>query len=221
MDIDGTMLRSHGTGRTSFRAAAKELFGRDDVFEFGFSGLTDRLIARRGLDGCGLEATEERIVSFLAHYESLMDARRAETWQADLLPGVVEFLDAIQAQEHIAVGIGTGNTEVGASVKLGWVGLWERFDFGGYGNDHEDRGELIRMGAERGAGGLGVGISECRVVIVGDSIPDVQAAHTVAGECLAVCTGWTSEEDLRQAGANHIVEDLTDPTAIQFILKEL
>jgi phosphoglycolate phosphatase-like HAD superfamily hydrolase len=218
MDIDGTMLRSHGTGRKSFRAAAKELFGRDDVFEFGFSGLTDRLIARLGLEGCGQEVTEERILAFLTHYEGLMDARRHENWQADILPGVVEFLDAVDAPEHIAVGVGTGNTRVGASVKLGWVDLWERFSFGGFGDDHEDRGELIRMGAERGAAQLGVRLSECRIVVVGDSIPDVEAAHAVAGECLAVCTGWTSVEDLKAAGADRIVENLEDPAARAFIL---
>ena len=212
------MLRSHGTGRASFRAAAKDLYGRDDVFNFGFSGLTDRLIARLGLEACDLEVNEERVVTFLKHYESLIQQHRAENWRADMLPGVVEFLDAVEAPDNFAVGIGTGNTHIGASVKLGWVGLWERFTFGGYGDDHEDRGELIRIGAERGAAKLGIPLSECRIVVVGDSVRDVEAAHAVAGECLAVCTGWTSVEDLRGVSADFIVEDLTDPAATAFVL---
>lgn len=196
------------------------MYGRDDVFEFSFSGLTDRLIARRGLEACGLEVKEESILAFLSEYEALIVQYRSENERADILPGVIDFLDALSLHEHIAVGIGTGNTEVGASVKLGWVGLGDRFKFGGYGNDHEDRGQLIRMGAERGARTLGVDLADCRIVIIGDSELDVFAAHAVGGTCLAVSTGWTSEEELRKAGCDFLVQGLTDPAALDFILKD-
>ena len=111
------------------------------------------------------------------------------------------------------MGLGTGNIREGARVKLSRVGLFERFSFGGFGCDHEDRAALIRRGAERGAEQLGLPLSECRVVVIGDTPKDVAAALACGGECVGVGTGAIGRRSWWKQARRRAFEDLADPLA--------
>jgi len=202
-DIDGTLLTTGGAGRRALRRAFQALHGRADACEFPLDGMTDRRIARLGLEAVGLAATDERVdavlAAYVAHLEQEVAAAGEDAYR--VLPGMREAVAASCARPRTAVGLGTGNVREGARVKLGRVGLYSPFRFGGFGCDHEDRPTLIRMGAERGAALLGEPLEACRVVIIGDTPKDVAAARALGAECLAVATGSYGEEALRQAGA--------------------
>ena len=99
------------------------------------------------------------------------------------------------------------------------VGIYERFTFGGFGSDHEDRIELIAAGATRGAEQLGVPLKECRVVVIGDTPKDVTAAKGAGGVCLGVGTGNFKVEELLASGAARAVDDLSVPGAVEFLLE--
>ena len=73
---------------------------------------------------------------------------------------------------------------------------------------------MIRAGAQRGAARLGVPLSACRLVIVGDTPKDVAAAHANGCECVAVATGGASFDDLVAADGDLVCHDLTDPAAM-------
>src|SRR5690606_4702367 len=133
-------------------------------------------------------------------------------------PGVSEVLAALEGHEAIAVGLGTGNVEIGARAKLRPGSLDEHFAFGGFGCDHEDRAQLIEMGAVRGAARLDVAREACRVIIVGDTPHDVTAARAIGAECVVVRTGWSTLEDLVAAAPDLLVDDLTDPRALSHLL---
>src|SRR5687767_5274768 len=90
--------------------------------------------------------------------------------------GIRESLDHLAGLTEVALGLGTGNIREGARLKLERVDIYSPFAFGGFGCDHEDRVQLIRRGAERGAQKLGLPMSECRVVVIGDTPKDVAAA---------------------------------------------
>ena len=77
----------------------------------------------------------------------------------------------------------------GARLKLARVGIDEPFAFGGFGCDAEDRVELIRNGAESGAAQLGAPREDCRVVVIGDTPKDVEAAKAIGAACIGVGTG--------------------------------
>jgi phosphoglycolate phosphatase-like HAD superfamily hydrolase len=123
-----------------------------------------------------------------------------------VLPGVLELLDALEGSRGVALGLGTGNIEAGARIKLTPARLSERFAFGGFGCDAEDRAELLEAGARRGAAALGAARARCRVVIIGDTPLDVAAAHAIGAECLAVATGNFDVDALQ--GAERVVERL-------------
>lgn len=210
-DIDGTLIVTGGTGRRSVNRAFLKMYGRADACDsFGFDGMTDRLIARMGLEAIGVEATPEAIDAWLAEYLLALndEVSRADGAAFRLLPGMQDAITAAQ-EAAMAVGLGTGNVRQGARIKLERVGVHHHFRFGGFGCDAEARPEVIRLGAERGAQQLGVPLAECRVVVIGDTPRDVHAAEAIGAECIGVATGRYSVAELQAAGAAYVFADFS------------
>lgn len=220
-DIDGTLITSGGVGRKALEDAFQELYGRRDTpyLTFRLDGMTDRAIVRGALRGIAREPDAAEIDAVLDHYvqrlAELVAAADARSYR--LHQGMQAAVDAGH-EAGCAVGLGTGNIRKGARVKLERVGLHDRFAFGGFGCDHEDRVELIRQGAERGAQQLGLPRSECRVVIIGDTPKDVAAAHGIGAECIGVGTGSFSAQQLLEVGADKAFRDLSEPGALDALL---
>jgi phosphoglycolate phosphatase len=221
-DIDGTLIVTGGTGRRSVNRAFGKLHARADACDtFGFDGMTDRLIARTGLEAIGVEASPAAIDAWLAEYLLALadEVSRADPTRFRLLPGMQEAI-AATLDAGMAVGLGTGNVREGARIKLERVGVHHHFRFGGFGCDAEARPEVIRLGAERGAAELGVPLSDCRVVVIGDTPRDVHAAASIGAECIAVATGTYSVEQLQASGALHVFPDFCEPRALVALLSD-
>jgi beta-phosphoglucomutase-like phosphatase (HAD superfamily) len=219
-DIDGTLITTGGVGRRAIERAFDERYGRSDACtSFRFDGMTDRLIARQALTILGVEPTDAAIDDILAVYVRLLEVEvaRADVGQYRLHSGIAEALRV--AREHGAgVGLGTGNVREGARIKLSKVGIFEKFAFGGFGSDAEERGALIRHGAERGAEHLKQPLAKCRVVVIGDTPKDVDAAKSIGAESIGVGTGGFTAVDLRAHGATHAFPSLSWPGALEAML---
>jgi phosphoglycolate phosphatase len=216
-DIDGTILDTGGAGHRSIGRAFAARHGRPDACAaMPFGGMTDRAIARAGLTAIGVEVTPEAIEAILAAYLAAL-SEELDASRAVVHAGIEAALDA-GAAAGAAVGLGTGNVRSGAQIKLSRVGLHHRFAFGGFGDDHETRSELVRIGAERGARALGVPFEACRVVIIGDTPKDVAAAQAIGAESIAVATGSFSAAVLAASGATWVFRDLDEEGAIAALL---
>lgn len=213
-DIDGTLVSTGGAGTRAMGWAFDQTHSRRDACDsFSLGGMTDRAIIRKALRA--IEATDDdaQIDRVLETYLSRLPHEMATSTDARVLAGVHAALEIVQARPHSAIGLGTGNVRRGAETKLGAMGLMQHFAFGGFGCDHEDRGELLAAGARRGAQQLGRRLEECAVLVIGDTPRDVQAAHAIGAACLAVATGPVALETLQATGARWVVRDLTDPLA--------
>jgi len=220
-DIDGTLVSTGGAGRRAIEAAFAELAGgREACAHFSFAGMTDRAIARAGLQAIGLAADEEAIARLLARYVLHLDGALASSPRFRVLPGVHATLDAAAARSGVALGLGTGNVVAGAQKKLARCGLWNRFAFGGFADDSEERGALIRAGATRGAERLGQALERCRTVVVGDTPKDVAAARANGFESLAVASGVHPLEELAACGATLAVATLEDASAATLLFPD-
>lgn len=221
-DIDGTLVTTGGVGRRAIERTLEVVHGRADACDrIAFGGMTDPAIVRAALAAIGVATTRAAIDAVLDAYVRILEeeVRAADGARYRIHPGMLE---AIQTglERGAAVGLGTGNIRAGARIKLERVGLFERFAFGGFGCDSEDRVELLRIGAQRGAQQLGVSLAECRIVVIGDTPKDVAAAHGIGAECIAVATGGASADELLACGANRVFADLTAAGALDAVFAD-
>jgi phosphoglycolate phosphatase-like HAD superfamily hydrolase len=221
-DVDGTLVTTGGAGRRALERVFAHCFGREDACSFRLDGMTDRAIVRAGLASIGISATEQDIDAVLADYVRILEEEvaGADASQYRLHRGIQEALDAARGRAQVALGLGTGNIREGARIKLSRVGIYERFAFGGFGCDHEERVELIRCGAARGAERLGVSLKDCRVVVIGDTPNDITAAQGIRAESVGVGTGRFGAAELLAAGATAAFADLSAQGALETLLGE-
>lgn len=217
-DIDGTLVLTGGAGRRAMRRAFEGVVGRADMLDtFSFGGMTDFLIVRTAFERGGVPWSEalrdEVLETYLAHLAD--ELPRATGYE--VMPGVRPLLEALRGESHLVLGLGTGNIEPGGRMKLEPAGLNAYFAFGGFGSDAEDRAELLLRGAERGAALAGAPREACKVVVVGDTTRDITAARAIGATCVAVATGGVAEAELRAAGADVTVTDLTADAAYDAI----
>lgn len=219
-DIDGTLVTTGGAGRRAIERAFEVVYNRKDACShFPFDGMTDRAIVRGGLTALGVDATDAAIDDMLSRYVAVLEDEVARTEDAryrvhaGMREAVLAGLDA-----GMAVGLGTGNIREGARVKLERVRIYQHFAFGGFGDDHESRPELIRRGAQRGAQRLGVPLTEARVVVIGDTPKDVAAAQAMGAESIGVATGNWSVSQLLTSGATWAFPDLSAEGALDAVL---
>ena len=144
-DLDGTLVNAGGAGRTALRKAMEELYGVKPEFEHGLiSGRTDldNFSLVYSLIKKGKKPTAAEMKKMKAKYLELLPAEvhvAVRCKKYDLTPGVEKFLKTLAKDKDIILGLGTGNLEEGAKIKLAPSKLGEYFTVGGYGEDgHTD-----------------------------------------------------------------------------------
>jgi phosphoglycolate phosphatase len=217
-DIDGTLVSTQGAGSRAVRRALLEVYGETGPIDsYDFHGRTDPQIVREllrmaGLDDAGIDARLDDLWDiYLAGLEE--ELASADT-DARTLPGVIPLLDSLHQTEDDLTALLTGNIERGARLKLSAVDLWERFDFGAYGSDHERRDQLPAVAVRRARDHSGLDFRGRDIVIIGDTPFDVTCGQALGVWTVAVATGKHSPEELDEAGADVVFEDLSDTDAV-------
>jgi len=209
-DIDGTLIWG-GPAKDAFCRAMIETFGTaGDLDGVGFGGKTDPQIARELLAGAGRPAEEidAGLPGLFDRYTSYLESGLVDR-PVTILPGVEELLDALAAWEDIGLALLTGNIYRGAQLKLGSVGLLERFALGSYGSDSEERNDLPAIALRRAREHWGNGLTAADAIVVGDTPRDVECGHREGMRTLAVATGLYGQDALVDAGASHVLPDLS------------
>jgi len=214
-DIDGTLISSGRAGARGMNRSFERLFGVSGALdEVPLAGRTDRAIVSDALARAGQPVNEETFLRVRQAYLEDLPGAMADPASAPggILPGVSRLLEDL-ARERVAVGLLTGNFARGAAIKLGHFGLWERFAFGAFGDDHADRRALVPMAVEAAAeAGLGR-FTPDRIVVIGDTPLDVDCAHAYGAHAMAVATGIFSYEDLAATRPVRTVRTLKEVTA--------
>jgi phosphoglycolate phosphatase len=208
-DIDGTLVNTGGAGKHAFAATFADDFGVTQIdAKVAFAGRSDRAITLELMTLHNVAPSEENWTRFLAGYIGRLKGALAHC-EGQVLPGVVELLDQLREMDSVAVGLLTGNVHAGAREKLSYYGLADRFAFGGYGDDHDNRNDIaaaaVRSASEYMANGRLFG-----TMVIGDTVNDVTCAQSVDSYAVAVATGGSSFEELRATGPDLLVNDLTD-----------
>lgn len=211
-DVDGTLIRTGGAGHRALDRAFEAIHGAPGLMSgIRPHGKTDRAICREAFRrNLGRpDVGDVEIDRVLALYLRFLEEEVGRSESYEVIEGVVPLLERLAARGDL-LGLATGNIERGARIKIGRGGLDRFFAFGGFGDDAEDRSELVRVACRRAAAIAGVPESALETYVVGDTERDVHAAREAGCIAVAVASGWTDEAELRASGADHVLRSLRE-----------
>jgi phosphoglycolate phosphatase-like HAD superfamily hydrolase len=208
-DVDGTLLLTEGAGRKAIAAAFAERYGvDDDLTHIPMAGRTDPLIVGDALRHHGIAADgpgerEALWAAILDHMRRIMTPPKG-----GLLPGVPDVIARVEAEPAWVPALLTGNMREMARIKLGAFGLYDRFEFGAFGDEAADRNALAVVAVTRAAELRGVTPQRC--VVVGDTELDIACARAAGAHVVAVATGGRTRAELARHAPDLLLDDLRD-----------
>lgn len=213
-DIDRTLLKSSSAHRKAFAVAFLKIYGIDtDIEVIRVSGMTDQQIIYGVLEKNGLN--KEEIESKIGQCMDEMIAAFTE-FIADeeliVLRGVKELLESLEGK-NVLMGLVTGNLEPIARGKINKVGLNNFFKVGGFGSEHIDRAELVKIAIKKAQTNYGFEFGN-NIYLFGDAPQDMRAAKEAKIIPIGVTTGIYTKEQLEDAGASIVFKDLIDTKGI-------
>ncbi|HWF81281.1 MAG TPA: HAD family hydrolase [Streptosporangiaceae bacterium] len=220
-NIDLTLIDVARVSRDAYAEAFMRATGRRLVALPQLAGASDSeiffesLALNEGMPGEGQPQPAE--VDLLASYSTELAAafgarRDLLAEQGRMLPGAADALQAIAGLPGVIQTVLTGTIKQNAACKLRAFGLdgYLDPDVGGFGSDVYPKGTQILRSLDRANEKYQVRLMPADVVYVADSIRDVAAAKVARVRCVGVASGRSTSAELRDAGAEPVLDDLSD-----------
>jgi phosphoglycolate phosphatase-like HAD superfamily hydrolase len=210
-DIDGTLIRSETVAvLNGFDRAFREVFGIDQlVHRIDTSGMIDRQILA---EIARLHGREPALDEVLAACRVIAEHCRLNPITTTVLPGVPELVGTLRDSGY-PLGVLTGNVQEVAWLKLRVSRLDDAFRFGAFGDDADQRADLVPIALERARDTLGVDTPLHRIWIVGDTPRDIACARANDVRVIAVATGHWTADQLAEHAPDVLLPNLADAAA--------
>lgn len=217
-DIDGTLVDMKGAGRKSFVHALKPVFGWDDDISYvNFAGNTDLNVLLQVAEHHGMKLSDEDRKRFFRQVPIELE-QTAKQAELVIYPGVRALLETLSTRRDVVLSLVTGNVAASARIKLQQFDLHNHFVLGAFGDEHADRVEIARLAMRRIENKMREDQTMRGCFLIGDTPQDILAAKAIAAKAIAVATGKFTTDDLRKAGADHVLTDLSDTRGVLRIL---
>ena len=209
-DIDGTLLRSNGAGKSTIANALEDTFGTAGPCDtYRMAGKTDPLIISDLMGAAGKE-TAEIEEKLPAIYERMMFYAQKIFSEENVFPcpGVPTLLEVLKGREDVLLGLLTGNIVGTAPLKLAAAGIEPSlFKLGAYGSDHKDRNQLPSFALQRATALTGQPFNGQNTTIIGDTPADIACARAIGARVVAVSSGSYSSNSLTQFQPDFLLEN--------------
>jgi phosphoglycolate phosphatase len=216
-DIDGTLIDSAGAGRDALNQALRQAFGIEPTQPIIFGGRTDRSLLSEMLRVHGHDVSESTFAKLRHTFAECMPIS-LRRFSGRVLPGVPELLTHLAKLDQFRLWCMTGNLVETAHSKLSHFGLDQYFEHIVGGDHDEDRCDLARR-ARADLDARHEATNPRDVIVIGDTISDIQCAQAIGAKVIACCTGFHSREELAAANPCAIVDDLTDIPSLMRLLQ--
>jgi phosphoglycolate phosphatase len=189
-----------------------QMAGRIDS-EIFFEALAVNATGPRSGDPVG----EELLGRFAAQFATAFRARRdLLTTQGRLMPGALEAVIGVWRLPGLVQTVVTGSIRPNAIEVLRAFGL-ERYldtEIGSFGSEVYPKGAMLLNARGRAAEKYRAGFTEHTTVYIADSARDVEAARIGGARSIGVASGRSSAGELRDAGADMVLDDLAGTGAV-------
>lgn len=179
--------------------------------EVDFSGrnLRDNITALARLKGIGEASMQKNLKAMLDAYDSIF----AEVMPADghryLLPGVIPLLEAVR-KANVVLVLYTGDSRVVAQSICRAAGLDRYFRQSFYGTEVPTRADMLMQAIKWAERHVGRKFNGKEIVIIGDSLRDIECGKQFNVMTIAVVTGYHSAAALSDAQPDFLISDLAD-----------
>ncbi|MEN8651700.1 haloacid dehalogenase-like hydrolase [Streptomyces sp. 21So2-11] len=212
-DIDHTLIATRGVGGEIFGECFQQVTNKVMREQASIDGMTEPIIFRETAKLHGIDSNRAMFEEFARCSAERHVARAAELRErGHALPGAATALAAVAQLEGVTQSVVTGNIRAVAEIKLEVFGLDAhiRFPYGAYGEDDDERSELVRIAILRTSQALNASIGADDVLLIGDTPADVAAGLANQVRVLGVASGKSTVADLHAAGATDVVRGLEE-----------
>ncbi|MEU4571802.1 HAD family hydrolase [Nonomuraea sp. ATR24] len=216
-NVDLTLVDVAIVTRDAYAEAFRAVTGRPLVKLVPPMGRPDSEIVFETLAVNGVEAEDDHLPRFLAALASAFaDRRKRLPKEGKVMPGAKDALRSVARLDGVIQTVLTGTIKSNAVLKLQAFGLdrYVDFELGGYGEEVYPKASLLQVAQGRAKQRLGVPFTPANTVLIGDSARDVQAARIGGAAMIAVASGRSTAAELREAGADVVLPDLSDAAEV-------
>lgn len=212
-DVDHTLVDIGGLSGEIYAAVFARVTGQPLRQLANMAGRTDRAIMSETLRLHSVAPEEPLLGEFAdALADAFADAGEEIRRRGRVLPGAAAAVLRLSERADVVQSVLTGNMRAIAAGKLTAFGLDSHIDLavGAYGMDTSERRFLVGLAQRRAEEKYGQVFNASSTVLVGDTPNDVDAGHRGGARVVAVATGASDEQELRRAGAETVLADLSN-----------
>jgi len=211
-DLDQTLVDFIAVHDKAVRRLFKEVFGVEArLTEIDFAGrsLTESFIELSRLKGVPPELVRGKGREILERYERIFARSLPRDASGYVLPGARKLLEGLSRTDNLVV-LYTGDSPGIVKIVLESTGLGRYFAFFLSGTEVETRADMVRQAVAEAGKMTGRKFRGKDIVIIGDSVRDVDCGKEFNALTIAVATGFHSKEELRKRAPDYLFNDLTD-----------
>ena len=162
------------------------------------------------------EVVEQILARAATHFKDELSAA-----PLTVFAGVAEFLGQLNVRDDIVLGIVTNNPKEIMQIKLDAGRLQGYFLSHGImvcGDDGSSKSELVEVAIRKAQDALHLKLDRSRIFYFGDQVSDILAGKLAGVVAIGVATGRSSFNELADAGADHVLHDLSDVKSVMAII---
>lgn len=211
-DLDQTLVDFLSVHEEATQRLFSKFFNVDArLTEIDFAGksLIENFNELARLKGIPERIFRDRTSQLLESYETAFGETLPRDAAKYVLPGVTDLLGELSKTDHI-VTLYTGDSPgiVGHVFRATGLGRYFRFCF--YGTEVDHRSDMVKLAINKAEQSMEREFKGKNIVVIGDSIRDVECGRLFGALTIAVATGFHSKEELLKAGPDYLFDSLED-----------
>ncbi len=211
-DLDQTLVNFLSVHDEVTRRLFKRFFNVDiRLTDIDFTGksLTENFSELARLKNIPEDVFQKKSQQLLESYESTFGKSLPNDATKYVLPGARELLSELSRTDNV-LALYTGDSPAIVRHVFRATNLGKYFRFCFYGTEVETRADMVRMAVQKAETTTGQRFKNKNIVIIGDSIRDIECGKLFRALTIAVATGFHSMVQLSAAGADYLFDNLKD-----------
>ncbi len=211
-DLDQTLVDFLSVHNEVTRRLFKRLFNVDAILtEIDFAGksLNENFHELARLKNVPEGVFRKKSHQLFENYEIDFGESLPKDAAKYILPGAKELLSELSRTDNI-LALYTGDSPGIVSMVFRATDLGRYFEFCLYGTEVETRADMVKLAIEKAEKLTGQEFKGKNVVIIGDSVRDIECGKLFNALTIAVATGFHSQVQLSTAGPDYLFENLRD-----------